>query len=156
MLRNSTQVPNHLLDKQLPLLKPSEILVLLVIVRQTYGWVLPNGKRKSRDWISQKLFVQKTGLSRRTISRSIDSLIQKEIIKATDYKGQLLSKSYQRKGRSRVYFQYLLKSKKAKTNVSNEQNVLTTKLTLTKNNQGVEKLSDWKRYQQIKDNSEYG
>jgi len=156
MLRNSTQIPNTILDNHIRYLKPSEILVLLVIVRQTLGWVTSNGKRKTRDWISQKLFVKKTGLSPRTVSRCVDTLIAKDIIKATDFSGEPLTTSHQRKGKSRIYYQYLFDSKHAKTNTLSRQKLPNTKLTLTKEKQGIHKLSDWERFQQIKGNNDYG
>lgn len=155
MISHSTQVPNDILDEHLPHLKPSEVLVLLIIVRQTLGWVNKNGKRKVRDWISQRQFIRKTGLSARTISRSIDRLIAKGMVRATDYRRTPLTNAHQRKGRTRIYYQYLSQKNTAKNTLLNTQKLPTTKLTLTKNTQGVEKLSDWERYQQIK-RSEYG
>ncbi len=156
MLKHSTQVPNAIFDVYIKRLKPSEVLVLLVIVRQTLGWLDLQGKRKTRDWISQKQFVIKTGLSARTISRSIDSLIEKRLILATDFAYSPLKTSKQRKGKSRIYYEYLFNKFKDKNTSSNVQNLPNTKLTITKKGQGITKLTDWERFQQIKSRDEYG
>jgi len=155
MLKHSTQVPNAIFDVYIKRLKPSEVLVLLVVVRQTLGWLDLQGKRKIRDWISQKQFVTKTGLSARTISRSIDSLIEKRLILATDFAYNPLQTSKQRKGKSRIYYEYLFNKSKDKNILSNVQNLPNTKLTITKKKQGTTKLTDWERFQQIKSRDEY-
>lgn len=155
MIKHSTQVPNSIFDVYLKRLKPSEVLVLLIVIRQTLGWLDSKGKRKIRDWISQKQFVSKTGLSARTISRSIDGLIEKKLILATDLDYTPLRTSNQRKGKSRIYYEFLFKKAKDKNTFSNRQNLPNTKLTITKRSQGITKLTDWERFQQIKSRDEY-
>lgn len=68
LVPNSTQVPNVLLDEIMPLLKLAELKVMLVIVRQTYGW------RKDSDKISLTTFQKLTGLSRWPIVQALDKL----------------------------------------------------------------------------------
>ena len=58
MLNQTTPVPNILFDALLPTLTESELKVLLVIIRQTYGWFdFKTKKRKQRDWISYSQFI---------------------------------------------------------------------------------------------------
>lgn len=73
-ISNTTPIPNFVLDVSLPTLKPVELKVLLVILRQTHGW------QKQADWISMRQFCQKTGCSRRAISTAIQSLEDKQWI----------------------------------------------------------------------------
>lgn len=39
MMKNSTQVPNILFDQYLPKLTEAELKIVLVIIRQTNGWI---------------------------------------------------------------------------------------------------------------------
>ena len=75
MIFKHTQVPNILFDTHLPNLTESELKILLVIIRQTYGWIDKfTGKRKIKDRISQSQFRIKTGLSKRIISKTLKML----------------------------------------------------------------------------------
>jgi len=71
---NTTDLPNDLVDHWLPLLKEGELKVLLVIIRKTFGW------HKQRDRLSLSQLEKITGLSRRSIIDSVNSLIQKGLI----------------------------------------------------------------------------
>jgi len=105
MTKFSTSVPNIVFDQHLPSLTESELKVLLVIIRQTFGWIDPyTRKRKTRDWISHSQFVKKTNLSRKSISEALKSLSTKNIITITDFKGEPLYYSWERKGKRRLYF----------------------------------------------------
>jgi hypothetical protein len=76
-----TRTPNQLFDFFLPKLSESELKVLLIIIRQTLGWMDPVSKKpKEWDWISNAFFVKKTGLSKRSVGIAIASLIDKKII----------------------------------------------------------------------------
>lgn len=76
-----TRISNMLFDTYLPQLSESELKVLLIIIRQTLGWVDPISKKpKEWDWISKVFFVKKTGLSKRSVGTAIASLILKKII----------------------------------------------------------------------------
>ena len=71
---NHTQTPNDLFDHWLPLLKESELKVLLVIIRKTFGW------HKQRDQISLSQLEQFTGLSESSVLSAIKSLVEKGVV----------------------------------------------------------------------------
>jgi len=102
--RSSTQVPNKLFDIYLKSLSAKELKVLLVVVRQTLGWVDSNGKRKERDWMSQKFLANKTGLSPKSVSQGIELLVTKNLIRATSEEGDELWYASERRGKERVYY----------------------------------------------------
>lgn len=109
------QVPNMVVDRYFPILTGAEITILIVIIRQTHGWVdKRTGRRKTRDWISHNQFMKKTGLSRRGISKIIQSLESKGLITITDQYGNPIEN---RRGQWRIYY---------------APNVLTTKPTETR------------------------
>ena len=150
----TTMVPNTVFEK-LQTLSEKELKVLLVVLRQTIGWIDKNGKRKSRDWISHRYFIMKTGLSRKSISQAISLLIKKGYIKAESETNGNLEHSSTRKGRMRIYYSCMLFSKVELTTTKGK-NVLTTKLTDTKLNPQTKvkstqplRLTDLQRYQQI-------
>lgn len=101
----TTQVPNALFDKHLPSITHAELKILLIIIRQTYGWVAPQTKqRKLRDRISHGQFIFKTGLSRRIVSQAIQSLVVKKLICISDFKGNPLDMPAIRQGRTSLYY----------------------------------------------------
>lgn len=106
--RNTTQVPNFVLDKWLISLNRSEILLLLIIIRQTIGWFNSyTGKRKEMDRITQSQFVLKTGLTSRMVSKSLNSLLEKQLIAVYDKNHVELKLPSERKGK--YILQYSLK-----------------------------------------------
>lgn len=107
MFKNTTQVPNVLFDTLLPQLTESELKIILVIIRQTSGWVdKRTGHRKTRDRISHSQFMQKTGLSRRVISKTLKTLTHKGLITISDHRGQSLHQPEDRKGRSWMFYSF--------------------------------------------------
>lgn len=102
--RNSTQVPNRLFDHYLTTLSAKELKVLLVVLRQTLGWVDANGTRKKRDWMSQRFFANKTGLSPKSVSKAIEMLVSKYLITATSEAGRELRYPNERKGQEKVFY----------------------------------------------------
>jgi len=101
MILQYTQVPNILLDTYLPHLTESELKILLVIIRQTNGWIDKfTGKRKTKDRITQSQFRIKTGLSKRIISKTLKMLSDKSLIQIYDRKHSLLLDSLERRGKS--------------------------------------------------------
>lgn len=99
------QVSNMVVDRYFAELTGAEAKLLIVVFRQTYGWVdKRTGKRKTRDWISHSQFVKKTGLSRRAISTIVQSLVAKSLITATDQHGKLLSTIEDRRGQPRIFY----------------------------------------------------
>lgn len=69
-----TQTPNDLFDHWLPHLNESELKVLLVIIRKTFGW------HKERDRISISQLQRLTGLSEPSVLGAVKSLISKGVI----------------------------------------------------------------------------
>lgn len=105
--QQTTQVPNVVFDKLLTNLTFSEFKVLMVIIRQTYGWIdQRTRRRKTRDRISHSQFIQKTGLSRRMVSKALQSLVSKGLIAVTDRTGNFLHQPEKRKGVSWMYYSF--------------------------------------------------
>ena len=103
----STPVPNIILDVYLPILKPAELCVLLVIIRQTLGWQHETGEhRKHSDWISGSQLLQKTGCSRKSISTAIDSLHKRGLIYIFDEYRRRLDSPEERQGKMRMYYAF--------------------------------------------------
>lgn len=103
--KQTTQVPNSLFDVHLPQLTESELKLLLVVIRQTTGWIdKKNGGRKLRDRISQWQFRQKTGLSKRVITLAIQSLCTKGLLTVTDFKEVKQRLPQDRKGKKFLYY----------------------------------------------------
>ncbi len=101
----STYVPNYVLDNLLKELTEAELKVLLIVIRQTLGWLNgTTGKRKCRDRITIRQFEAKTGLSKRTLSKAIQSLVVKMAIQVTGYDGKPLLKTRDRKGKSYLFY----------------------------------------------------
>lgn len=100
-----TPVPNSILDHYLTQLKPAELTVLLVIVRQTVGWVNPRtGQRKQTDWMSGSQLEEKTGYSRKAISTALHGLTEKQLILVTNGAGKTYETAKERQGKTRLYF----------------------------------------------------
>jgi hypothetical protein len=105
--QQTTQVPNQILDTHLPLLTEAELKMLLVIVRQTNGWVdKRTGLRKTRDRISHGQFMKKTGLCRRVISKTLQNLISKGLIQVTCQYGNILDRPEDRKGVTKMFYSF--------------------------------------------------
>ena len=99
-----TRTPNELYDKHLHL-KEVELKVLLVIIRQTYGYFDKiKGSHKDWDWISISFFAKKTGKSNKAISLAIQGLIQKRLILVKNERGLLVLTPELRKHSKKLYF----------------------------------------------------
>jgi phage replication O-like protein O len=72
---NYSQIPNEFFDKMIPILKEGEMRVLLIIMRQTFGW------KKEWDRISISQLMKKTGMERMAVLRSVNSLIENNIVR---------------------------------------------------------------------------
>jgi len=104
-----TSTPNQLYDKHLPLLKEVELKVLLVVIRQTYGYIDKNtGTYKEWDWISISFFAKKTSTSKRAIGLAIQQLIDKKLIRVKNEQGRLVHTSVLRKYSNKLYFKATL------------------------------------------------
>ncbi|MDB4293504.1 replication protein [Maribacter sp.] len=155
--QQTTQVANELFDTQLKELSHSQLKILLHIIRKTYGWTLKNGKRKTRDRISHSQFIQSTGISRRSLPITIQSLILKQLVKVTDYSGQLLHTPESRKGKLGIFYAPLFKSYANESNKVGKKKQLPvqnglynkTKRTKLKRQKSFERQSDWERMQEL-------
>ncbi len=159
--KSTTMIPNAVFES-LHTLSEKELKVLLTILRQTIGWVAKDGKRKSRDWISHRYFITKTGLSRKSITQAISLLIKKGLVRAETSSHETLEKSNERKGQMRIYYSCLLLVKEdsiyPKVQLASSQGkiLLTTKLKETKltlrpkvNSTQPKRLTDLERYLQV-------
>ncbi|MEO0582145.1 MAG: hypothetical protein AAF135_07985 [Bacteroidota bacterium] len=101
-----TPIPNEVFDVYLRELKPGELKVLLLVLRQTLGYVKHKGskRRKDRDWISISQFKGKTGCDAKTISKAIQALIELELIAVTDISRRSLPNPNTRRGKKRLFF----------------------------------------------------
>lgn len=63
-----TQVPDLLFDELLPELKCAELRVLLIIMRQTFGW------KRDADAISLSQLTDRTGLTRPAVTSATQAL----------------------------------------------------------------------------------
>lgn len=104
-LEGTTPFPNLLLDGVMPKLSDTEWRLLCVVVRQTYGWRLPDGSRKPLDWLSHAQLRRKTGRSSAAISRAIDCLVRRKLLAVRDLNGQILvTAAERRRSRHRLGF----------------------------------------------------
>lgn len=105
----STPVPNIIFDAYLPILKPTEVALLFVVIRQTLGWVNTRTmQRKYKDWLTGSKLRDKTGYSRKAISTALEGLISYRLIKVFDSKGNELYKAQLRQGKTRLYYAFSL------------------------------------------------
>ncbi len=102
-----TIIPNEVFDQHLPHLNQTQLKVLLIILRQTLGWIdKKTGKRKRKDWIARNQFSSKTGISRKSVSFAIQGLIDKELIVVLNYRNKELRTSKERKGQRKLFYAY--------------------------------------------------
>lgn len=71
---NYTQTPNIFFDEIMKTLNEGELRVLLLVMRQTFGW------HKSEDWLTLSFLSKKTGYERRSVCRILERLIKKKLI----------------------------------------------------------------------------
>ncbi len=95
----TTMVPNIVFDSYLKDLSGTEFKVLLIIIRQTIGWVNTSGTRKERDWISYRCFEEKTGISKKSVTKAIQTLVDQKLILVTDKHGESIHGIRSRKRR---------------------------------------------------------
>src|SRR5690606_40618230 len=86
---NYTQTPNICFDELFKTLKEGELRVILVIMHQTFGW------HKNYDKISISQIAEKSGMERKSVCRSMNSLIEK---------GLVIKKKFGELGKEKCYF----------------------------------------------------
>jgi len=106
-LRGTTPVPNIFFDAHLKALNPVELKLLLLIIRQTWGWKDPRtGQRKKRDWIAGSQIRERTGCSRRSLTDAVSNLSRTGLIEVSGEKGVILKTPDERKGKMRLFYRY--------------------------------------------------
>ena len=90
---NYTQSPNVLFDEIFKTLKEGELRIVLVLIRQTFGW------HKEWDRISIGKIAEKSGLDKRSVTRSLKSLIEKGIVE---------QKRFGKNGKETLYFRLVM------------------------------------------------
>lgn len=102
-----TNVPNSFFPL-VSTLGYAELKVLLVIIRQTYGFVDNSTKKhKQYDWISGRFFVKKTALSQRSVSKALSLLIDKGLVEVKNEQGRVCASTNQRKKAYRSYYRFI-------------------------------------------------
>lgn len=91
-------MPNPVLDLHMPLLRDTELRVLLVVLRQTLGWRgEQEGTRKERDWISHGQLCRRTGRASAAVSSAVEALVNAGLIAVEDASGNALGSTAQRR-----------------------------------------------------------
>lgn len=87
-------------------LKPSTVVVLLIVLRQTLGWTdKQTGWRKEREWISQSQLALRSGLNRETVGIAVQALIGHGLVRAeTEDEEPLHDPKARRRNRGRIYY----------------------------------------------------
>jgi hypothetical protein len=105
----SVPVPNALFDELLPELSDAELRLLLVVVRATLGWREGNAtggwQYKQRDWMTNRLLVRRTGCASASVSRAVQALVAKRLIRVESATAELLdTPEKRRRNLGRLYF----------------------------------------------------
>ena len=104
-------VPTQLVDTHMPRLKDTELRVLLVVLRQTWGWKadrteISSGRQtKHRDWLSHSQLCRRTGRGSDAVSGAVASLTASGLIIVENAGGRPLpTPEERRRCLSRLYF----------------------------------------------------
>lgn len=94
----SFPVPNALVDALLPDLKDTEIRLLLVLLRQTWGRRDPKtGRPKARDWLTHGRLKRATGRASEAVSAAVDGLVRRGLMIVEDESGRALTTPAERR-----------------------------------------------------------
>jgi hypothetical protein len=96
---NTTPTPNELYNGEMRKMGDTELRVVLVVTRKTFGWQedKKTGMRKKEDWINKAQLMKLTGRGSVSISKAIDGCIKKGWIEARDENGNILDTKDKRK-----------------------------------------------------------
>jgi hypothetical protein len=111
-------VPLRLVDEVMPRLRDTELRVILVVLRQTWGWRAdrsdegkhkqeekPKGKHKRRDWLSHRQLCRRTGRGSDAVSGAVASLVEAGLLVVEDAGGTALATPEERRRcLGRLYF----------------------------------------------------
>ena len=99
-------LPCPIIDELMPTLKDTELRVLLVVIRQTWGWRGTDGKPKERDWLSHRQLKERTGRASEAVSAAIDVLVRRGLLYVQNEHGAELSGTRERRNvQGRLYYQ---------------------------------------------------
>ncbi len=97
-------------DRYFAELKPTEAIIMLIVFRQTIGWIdYVTKERKKKDWISFSQFHKKTGFSKATVSGAIQTLVEKRLLLVSDNDGNHLLTPQSRCGKTKLFFEPFFK-----------------------------------------------
>ena len=120
-------VPTRLVDTVMPRLRDTELRVLLIVLRQTWGWKVDRGAAtgeatgtreeatdkqvarrqvtKHRDWLSHRQLCRRTGRGSDAVSAAVASLTASSLIVVEDAGGKpLTTPAERRRCLGRLYF----------------------------------------------------
>ena len=102
-------LPCRLTDEVLPRLKDTELRLMLVVLRQTWGWKADregtDPRRKRRDWLSHRQLCRRTGRGSEAVSGAINGLVRAGWLVVEDAAGRALATPEERRRcLSRLYF----------------------------------------------------
>lgn len=113
MVPNTTPTPNVIIDEWMPILKDVEFRVVVVVTRQTLGWVEDpeTGRRKAHDWISHSQLIKKTGRGSRAISEALKVVADHYgLLEAVNNRGEPLDTPNKRRKGGQIYYRLNLHS----------------------------------------------
>ncbi len=108
-------VPLRLVDEVMPRLRDTELRVMLVVLRQTWGWRADRSaedaegtagrKHKRRDWLSHRQLCRRTGRGSDAVSGAVASLVAAGLLVVEDAGGTALATPEERRRcLGRLYF----------------------------------------------------
>lgn len=83
-------LPFAIIDDLLPNLKDTEIRLLLVCLRQTWGRMDRFGNERTSDWLSHGQLKARTGRASEAVSGAIDALVRRGLLRVADEHGRSL------------------------------------------------------------------
>ena len=89
--QNFTPMPSILLDYWMPRLRDTELRVLLLVARQTFGRA-----GKNADWLAHSQLKARTGRASEAISAAIDALVRSGLLEVFTTEGRALSSPHER------------------------------------------------------------
>ena len=88
---NLTPLPSVLLDYWMPRLKDTELRIVLLVARQTFGRA-----GKNADWLAHSQLKARTGRASEAISAAIDALVRSGLLEVFTAEGRTLSSPRER------------------------------------------------------------
>ncbi len=135
--RNTTAVPNQILDDALSLLKEVELKVLLVNIRQTIGW------NKDHDWIATSQFCTKTGACSKAVLSAVKNLQKQNLITTFSQEGRTY---FRLAGKNLPVTRKILPRSEELFSFPMRKNSPPTKDTVTKRADTAEKMQEIKSF----------